>query len=97
MATYEIEPTTKDVEVSLEWFRKAAQGDVDGRFKILLDSLQSKHARWQKCLCGGKYGMYDDDRRIKRLSIERIDDKTVIPQIMVTVIILGEDDDDDNT
>lgn len=76
-------PFKEDVEVEIVWTRKEKRGDVDGKFKILLDAMQSKHAKWQKCFCKEKYGCYLDDKQIRKLTIERYEGKENLVEVCV--------------
>jgi len=54
-----------DVVIRIRWFRRAKQGDVDNKLKLLLDALQSGKR---------KFGAYENDSQIKRIEIERFED-----------------------
>lgn len=56
-----IVPFVGDVGVTIKWFRPRRVGDLDGIFKIVLDSLTGF--------------AYHDDKQIKRLRAERFEDK----------------------
>lgn len=77
-------PIEGPVKVSINWYRARRSGDVDGRFKLLLDVLQARHKKWMVCGCGGGFGAYLDDAQIDELHMYRYEDKKN-PRMEVTV------------
>ena len=56
--------------MQISWYRQRKKGDVDGILKCLLDSLESV--------------AYENDSQIKRLCIEKFDDK-LDPRLEITI------------
>lgn len=54
-------PEDLEVTLTLIWYRKHKKGDVDNRLKPLLDALQGT--------------AYTNDRQVRRLVAERVDDQ----------------------
>ena len=54
-----VKPLKGDVEVTILWYRSRKVGDIDNRVKVLNDAMNG--------IC------FEDDKQIRRLSIERID------------------------
>lgn len=67
-------PFIGDVSVTLKWYRPRRIGDIDGIIKIILDGM-SGH-------------IYNDDKQICRLVIDRFDDKER-PRVEVQITALG--------
>lgn len=66
-------PFVGDVEVRMRWFRSRRIGDLDGIFKIILDSLTGF--------------AYADDKQVKRIDAERFDDAKR-PRVEVEIMAL---------
>ncbi|MBK8468163.1 MAG: RusA family crossover junction endodeoxyribonuclease [Chloracidobacterium sp.] len=69
-----IVPFVGDVGVTIKWFRPRRVGDLDGIFKIVLDSLTGF--------------AYHDDKQIKRLRAERFEDK-LNPRVEIEIRAMG--------
>lgn len=54
-----VKALTGDLTVTIIWYRSRKAGDLDNRVKVVLDAMNG--------LC------YDDDKQIRRLTIERVD------------------------
>jgi Holliday junction resolvase RusA-like endonuclease len=65
-----MKPTERPVKVSINWYRKRKAGDIDGRFKLILDVLQAKRK-----YVGSRFGAYVDDAQINELHMYRHEDK----------------------
>lgn len=50
-----------DIDLSLTWYRARKAGDIDAILKVLLDALEGN--------------LYANDKQVKRLTIEKLDDK----------------------
>ncbi len=69
-----IVPFVGEVGVTIKWFRPRRIGDLDGIFKIILDSLTGF--------------AYIDDKQIKRLLAERFEDKEN-PRVEIEISAMG--------
>lgn len=75
-AEQRMKPLEGDVEVSMVWYRARKSGDIDGRIKIVLDSLQSARS---------KYGAYINDSQVRKLTIERRDTEPRRSRMVINV------------
>lgn len=64
-------PLAGDIDIRINWYRARKDGDIDGRLKNLLDSLEG----W----------CYVNDSQISDLSIKRSDDEPKNPRMIVEI------------
>lgn len=64
-----LDPLQGEIEITIKWFRKRKQGDLDNRIKIVLDCLQ-----WR---------LYENDSQIVALHAYRFEDKDN-PRVEIT-------------
>lgn len=74
-SSYRITPLSGDVSVQIHWYRARKSGDIDNRWKALLDSLSG----WA----------YQDDAQISQLLIHRHDTDPKRARIEVMVLQEG--------
>jgi Holliday junction resolvase RusA-like endonuclease len=80
-----VKPIEGQVTVVIKWYRAQARGDIDGRFKLLLDALESKHPKWMKCMCGQRFGAYKNDSQIRTLRTTWSDEEKGNPRMVINV------------
>lgn len=66
-----VRPLQGECDVSIRWYRAARVGDTDNRIKPVLDVLTQV--------------AYADDKQVRRVSCERIDDPTSPARLVVRV------------
>lgn len=73
-AAVSLVPIVGDVWLNFRWYRPRRVGDLDGIFKIVMDSLTGY--------------AYADDKQVKRITAERFDD-AVRPRVEVEIRAMG--------
>ena len=72
-------PIDGDVFVKIRIYRARKAGDIDGRLKMVLDSLQAKDG----------FGCYHNDAQVKELNVSLDDTDPKKPRVVVMVKALG--------
>ena len=69
------------VAITLRWFRERRSGDLDGRIKVLLDSLQGEK--------GQQNGILENDSQVVEIHAYRAEDPAR-PRVEVTLQVVGD-------